>query len=50
MKIYILENNSDILKPKRSTPTSMNFRKFVLLKGNAHILQFETPGEEDALA
>ena len=41
---------SDILKPKRSTLTSMNFERFVLLKGNAHLLQFETPEEEDALA
>ena len=44
------ENNSDILKPKRKTLTSINFRKFVLLKGHAHLLQFVTPEEEDALA
>ena len=41
---------SDILKPKRSTLTSMNFERFVLLKGNAHLLQFETPEEEDTPA
>ena len=34
---------SDILNPKRSTLISMNFERFVLLKGNAHLLQFETP-------
>ena len=44
------KNNSDILKPKRSTLTSMNFGKFVLLKGNTLLLQFKTPEEEDALA
>ena len=35
--------SSDILKPKRSTLISMNFEMFVLLKGNTHLLQFETP-------
>ena len=28
----------------------MNFGKFVLLMGNAHLLHFETTEEEDALA
>ena len=35
--------SSNIMKPKRSTLISMNFESFVLLKGNAHLLQFETP-------
>ena len=49
--IYIYsENNLDILKAKGSTLTSMNLGKFVLLKENAHLLQFETPEEEDASA
>ncbi|XP_050701350.1 uncharacterized protein LOC126987895 isoform X3 [Eriocheir sinensis] len=36
----------NILKPKRSTLTFMNFERVMLLKGNEHLLQFEIPEEE----
>lgn len=38
--------SSGILKSKRSTLISMNFERFLLLKGNKHLQQFEIPEKE----